>query len=252
MNPRLERIVSMLRSREKQALSSLISRTPAHERPGFVNVLAEALAKDLSPETEAARQEIWAAIPGQHSFKRVVEIALVGGFDVVTIGHPDVIPEIQKKGLLRGLYAGNVPLCPCGRAGDWRLGACTCTPAEIRRHLNRPFVTKLREDGDLFIELQAPAPQDYKMPKGEDWFALVARVDRAREVEVKWELHRDAESMMDYVIGQLMMTPPEVESLKRVAQAIAAWAEHQPLIHPEDLLEAAQYRWPRTIEEYRK
>ncbi|MDO4867897.1 MAG: ATP-binding protein [Clostridia bacterium] len=72
--------------------------------------------------------------------------------------------------------------CPCGNLGS-RTRQCRCTPAEIRRYLNRisgPLLDRI----DMHIEVESiPAEKLSETTLSEDSAHIRARVEEAREVQ---------------------------------------------------------------------
>jgi len=100
--------------------------------------------------------------------------------------------------------------CPCGHLGS-RTQPCRCTPNEIRRYLNRisgPLLDRI----DMHIEVESiPAESLSNTELAEDSASIRARVEAAREVQLKRYreigIHSNAELNARTLAGACKMTP---------------------------------------------
>ena len=153
--------------------------------------------------------------------------------------------------------------CKCGNFGS-RDKTCTCSPAEVRRYLDRvsgPLLDRI----DIQIEL-GPVSFDDMHTRGKDGDSsaeIRARVNRARafakerfakdtgrfsngalspaEVRTYCVLDEDAETLLRGAFERLGLTARGHDRVLRVARTIADLAE-SPVIRKEHLAEAISYR----------
>ncbi len=100
--------------------------------------------------------------------------------------------------------------CPCGNLGS-RTRQCRCTPAEIRRYLNRisgPLLDRI----DMHIEVESiPAEKLSETTLAEDSASIRARVVRARQAQLgryaDMRIHCNAELDARTLAGACKMTP---------------------------------------------
>jgi len=153
--------------------------------------------------------------------------------------------------------------CKCGNFGS-RDKTCTCSPAEVRRYLDRvsgPLLDRI----DIQIELGPVSFDDMHgdTPAGESSLAVRARVNRARafaaerfrkgsgafsnaaltpaEVRTHCVLDEAADALLRGAFSSLGLTARGHDRILRVARTIADLAE-SPVIRREHLAEAISYR----------
>ena len=151
--------------------------------------------------------------------------------------------------------------CPCGHLGS-RTQQCRCTPAEIRRYLNRvsgPLLDRI----DMHIEVESiPAEQLSETTLSESSDSIRARVVKAREVQLRryagTALHCNAElnartlaeacamtpaaqSLLLASTERLRMSNRAYTSILKVARTIAD-LDGLDDIHEDQIAEAVQYR----------
>ena len=151
--------------------------------------------------------------------------------------------------------------CPCGHLGS-RTQQCRCTPAEIRRYLNKvsgPLLDRI----DMHIEVESiPAEQLSDTTLSEPSAEIRRRVVRAREVQLRryqnTEIHcnaelnartlarackmkPDAQSLLLQSTERLRMSNRAYTRILKVARTIADLDGCEEIEMPQ-IAEAVQYR----------
>jgi len=151
--------------------------------------------------------------------------------------------------------------CPCGNLGS-RLQPCRCSPAEIRRYLNRisgPLLDRI----DMHIEV-APLPEQLLLERrhGETSAAVRERVAQARArqqarfagttvhcnaamtgkmMDATCTLNQETRSLLRFAITELNLSARAYDRILRVARTLAD-LEGADTIDARHVQEAIQYR----------
>jgi magnesium chelatase family protein len=157
--------------------------------------------------------------------------------------------------------------CPCGWFGDVE-HACTCSPAEVRRHQRR-IPEALRERIDIHLEVPRVAYVRFTSARlGEPLAAVAGRVAAARRrqserfadnvrcttnaemgleaIRAHCTLDAAGHSLMKAAVRQLELSPGAYHRVLRIARTIADLA-HTEQIGPAHLAESIQYRARPTL-----
>jgi magnesium chelatase family protein len=186
------------------------------------------------------------SIKGHEHVKRGLEVAAVGGHNVVLIGPPGsgkktlkeafrtLVTSIQRVELMEP--------CPCGHFTDPN-EECNCTPKEIQAHLENK-VDEL-ELGDVDIHLEVPKLNQEALTekrRGESSAVIKDRIIQTRvNNNVPSEFDKEAEELLKLAILELGISAQAYDKILRVAATIAQM-DGKEMIEAHHISEAISYR----------
>ena len=179
----------------------------------------------------------------QECAKRAIEIALCGNHSIKFLGNEEA-QELKLACAQLKINAFALPSCRCGNLKDREL-PCICRPFELKKYQSSK---KYRAPADLIVEiyrLPVSALQNYaagKIEPGETTEKMLARVEKAKLIEVKKEIKNSvALNLLKNAINHLSLNKTQIDIIIKVAATIAkldACLE----IQPAHIAEALQYR----------
>jgi len=179
----------------------------------------------------------------QECAKRAIEIALSGNHSIKFLGNEEA-QELKLACAQLKIKAIALSPCRCGNFNDREL-LCVCRSFELRKY---QASKKYRAPADLTVKiyrLPVSALQNYaagKIEPGEPTEKILARVEKAKLIEVKKEIKNPtALNLLNSAINNLSLNKIQIDAITKVAATIAKLANCVE-IQPTHLAEALQYR----------
>jgi predicted ATPase with chaperone activity len=185
-------------------------------------------------------------IKGQYHIKRGLEVAVVGGHNVLLIGSHKSGKTFIKD---RVNTITDIPIsiyeylpCPCGNFTDPK-NECFCSPTQVRKHISQ-IPKEILDSCDIHIEV-ARIPYDLLLTKreGEPSAIIKERVLKAKQNKKPTEnnMKKEAQELLKMAIIEIGISAKNYDKIVNIAGTIAQ-IDNSPTIEAHHISEAIGYR----------